>query len=604
MRNIFRKAVSVLIIMLIFATVFSPAASTASSSNWRPASQSIPFDDVPRHRWEYDVVAWAWANHITFGTSQTTFSSRSNVTRAEFAAFLHRINGYELNFQVTRTFTDVRSTNWFWDPVMWAANNEVVNGMRNPDGTFRFAPNRPIERQEIAAMLHNMMGAPAPAANAETRYNNRFSAWDRNAVSGWARNAVIWAADNGFIGADGVLNARHNATRGEAVAMIYRVVAANPSRFLGVNRTAPFMDVSEIGRAYPSVTEMASAPLISGGLSTSMRKTFAVTDAGMHGFVLTELSQARGSVQIQIQRESPPANSGVFVGITDLLPLYYGEGHGMHLDAGNYQVVVETRNHTAGNFELSLMRQKPISNINESDARNTVRIFNVNDYMVFTGQENEYRFHTPANTGTGLEPASGVYRFDIPRLPTATGVRAVVRLDISRVEGATTIPVHGPYDLAAGEGKNFDLRDNSTYIIRVSHVPISAGTGTVIRVGEPYTLRIGAQKTDTEIRMREVGNNPRISMVNDSFQFDGQMNTYIFTAPETGTFQFRTNLLPGQSHVLMRFSNPWGGVQYQTAGVRGGITVHLHANMEYRLHIIHLEGNPLGAYSFTIIYPE
>ncbi|MEM9464448.1 MAG: S-layer homology domain-containing protein [Actinomycetota bacterium] len=56
----------------------------------RPAAPVSDFVDVERHRYFAVPIDWMVANEITTGTSATTFDPERPVTRAEFAAFLHR----------------------------------------------------------------------------------------------------------------------------------------------------------------------------------------------------------------------------------------------------------------------------------------------------------------------------------------------------------------------------------------------------------------------------------------------------------------------------------------------------------------------------------
>jgi hypothetical protein len=52
------------------------------------------FNDVPKDRWPNDEVSWAQLNGITTGTSPTTFSPGDNITREQIAAMLYRYLGY------------------------------------------------------------------------------------------------------------------------------------------------------------------------------------------------------------------------------------------------------------------------------------------------------------------------------------------------------------------------------------------------------------------------------------------------------------------------------------------------------------------------------
>ena len=60
--------------------------------NGEPNATPHPFDDVMKD-WQQSPVAWLFAEGITVGTSNTTFSPNQPVTRAQVATFLHRAEG-------------------------------------------------------------------------------------------------------------------------------------------------------------------------------------------------------------------------------------------------------------------------------------------------------------------------------------------------------------------------------------------------------------------------------------------------------------------------------------------------------------------------------
>jgi len=108
----------------------------------------------------------------------------------------------------------------FQNAISWAFEEDITTG--SPAGSDTFMPNDNITREQIAAMLYRYIGNGTPAPE------NRLGGYtDRNMISTWAgaREAVNWAAYNEIMGV-GVttLNPRGNATRAEAVTMLYRVV--------------------------------------------------------------------------------------------------------------------------------------------------------------------------------------------------------------------------------------------------------------------------------------------------------------------------------------------------------------------------------------------
>lgn len=180
---------------------------------------ALPFTDSRGH-WGVGPIGWAHANDITRGTSATTFDPNGNVTRGQFVTFLYRIAGRP-PVTIAPRFSDVPTNHMFIASITWAANIGVTSGVG--DGT-RFAPGDYITREQMVTMLRSYIRSIGGNVNAPHGALDRFGAADRNAVSSWALDSVRWAAANGVIGANNILNPRGNATRAETVTMLQRTV--------------------------------------------------------------------------------------------------------------------------------------------------------------------------------------------------------------------------------------------------------------------------------------------------------------------------------------------------------------------------------------------
>jgi len=577
--------------VFLFGSLLLPIASASFTD-----PTGIPFEDVPRGRWDHGHVSWAWINNITTGTSQTTFSPTSNVTRGEFVTFLYRVDGEPL-VSGPHPFRDVPAGRFFSTPVLWAYLKDITTGT----SSTAFSPNDNITRQQLVTFLYRYIGeylgmdvwAPLDVIN-----NAQLST-----ISLFARPAMRWGVHKGIIGVGAPLNPQGFATRSEAMAMIKRVVDEYKLS-IAKTWTPPFQTVPMLDPRYISIKPMIPTSVIGGTLTVAMPlvgDNFTISDAGMHRFVLTGLEQVGRRVQIKVLIDP---GSG-WVELTDWIPLGYREGHGLELLPGDYRVLIERHEGSLGTFELSIFKQKPMETVSNTADRDDIKIISISDYMEFERQHNDYLFETPTTTGTGLPNPSGIYRFDLTTVPFEAGIRSTIRLEVFLARGM--VPVVGPIDLALFDGINGELRDNETYIVRTTQIPIAGGSsGTVMSATTPYTLQVSPQKNVTRITPMSTNaaiSELRKSVVNDSFQFVGQMNTYEFIAPSTGTFQFRPNLMPGTSRSVFRISDPWGNVHSQTIGVREGISQNLIAGVTYRMHVIHQIGHPIGAYSFTIVYP-
>jgi hypothetical protein len=515
------------------------------------------------------------------------------VTRGEFVTFLYRVAG-EPGVSGSHNFRDVPAGRFYSTPVLWAVRNGVTTGLT----ATSFAPDESITREQLATMLHRYIagGEPAPA-------DVLGGYIDHTTISTWAgaRAAVNWAAYYSVMGYNtNRLNPRGNANRSEAMAMIKRVVDVY-GLSLSNPWSSPFQTVPAIPTRPVSLPPMETAELIEGTLSVGVpliTHDFTISDAGGYRFVLTGIERGGSKVEFRVLRESGSS----WTEVTDFIPLGYREAHAVNMSAGNYRVLVGRHEGSQGSFALSVLRQKPRTNITSAN-RDTINVIQISDFMEFERQQNVYLFHTPEATGSGFQNPGGIYRFDLGTVPSEVGIRTTIRLEVFLERGM--VPVVGPVDLALFDGVNGELRDNETYIIRTTQIPIADSTsGTVMSDSTPYTLRVGVQKNVTEISpmsANAASRTSRVSVVNDSFQFTGQMNTYIFTAPSTGTFQFRPNLMHGRSEF--RISDPWGYIHSRTIGVGENISQHFVTGVTYRMHIINQPGTQTGNYSFTIVYP-
>ena len=174
------------------------------------------FTDVPENEWYYGPVMWAVECGITKGTSDTTFTPNRNVTRAEVVTFLWRSNGSEV-VTSDKSFSDVTEADYFYDAVIWAAENGITLG--KDDGTFD--PYGTCTRAEALTFLWRSVGTPA----CEEGTVNSFDDVDADA---FFAPAVMWAISEGITsGVDATHFAPYNVcNRAHIVTFLCRAAAA------------------------------------------------------------------------------------------------------------------------------------------------------------------------------------------------------------------------------------------------------------------------------------------------------------------------------------------------------------------------------------------
>ena len=92
------------------------------------AEAPLPFHDVTEGDWFYEAVRCAYETGLMDGVGDNLFAPNSQTTRAQLVTILYRLEG-EPEVSGTSGFTDVEAGTWYTDAVAWAAANGIVNGV-------------------------------------------------------------------------------------------------------------------------------------------------------------------------------------------------------------------------------------------------------------------------------------------------------------------------------------------------------------------------------------------------------------------------------------------------------------------------------------------
>lgn len=185
---------------------------------------SNPFTDVAEGKWYYNGVEYCYMNHIMSGTSDTTFSPNTKVTRAMFVTILAKVDGADTSIYTEMSFSDIAQGKWYSSSVEWAYNKGYSSGIGNDsNGKPVFSPSSEITRQEVATFLYtysSMKGYDTAGKADISGY------YDAGRVSAWALDGVRWAVDTGLISGTGTvtLSPRDPATRSAIAVMIMQYV--------------------------------------------------------------------------------------------------------------------------------------------------------------------------------------------------------------------------------------------------------------------------------------------------------------------------------------------------------------------------------------------
>lgn len=172
-----------------------------------------PFVDVKSTDWASPYISWMYQKNYTTGKdTQYTFKPTDNVTRQEVVAFLWKANGSPSmkNSSYKNPFTDVYTSDWAYDAILWAAANGLVD---TSSRTFGKTVN--ASRAEVVTILYKYAGSPA--ASTKTGFI------DVPTSAAYAK-AVSWAEKEGITnGKDNRNTFKPNIaiTRQEVSKMIY-----------------------------------------------------------------------------------------------------------------------------------------------------------------------------------------------------------------------------------------------------------------------------------------------------------------------------------------------------------------------------------------------
>lgn len=174
------------------------------------------FSDLVLTAWYHDGTHFCIKNGIMNGFSDGTFKPDRNVSRATIVTLLWRWNRAE-KISGTVNYNDVSNSEWYYDAIVWADKNGIVNGY----GDGRFGPNDDITREQLAAIFARYakyVGVDTSAANNLRRFT------DKDLISDWAIDSIKWTVGSGLVeGKPGnKIDPLGNATRAESAAMMMR----------------------------------------------------------------------------------------------------------------------------------------------------------------------------------------------------------------------------------------------------------------------------------------------------------------------------------------------------------------------------------------------
>ncbi|WP_312044043.1 FN3 associated domain-containing protein [Anaerotignum sp.] len=175
------------------------------------------FDDISGH-WAKEYIIKAVGMGLFHGMSDISFEPNVKMTRGMFVTVLGKIEGITSKTYRGDKFSDVKDGDYYSSYVLWASDMGIAKGINDNN----FAPNAPITREQVAAMLAKY--AQLKGIDLQSSGNHEFV--DAAAVSDWAKDGVEMLAKAG------VLSGRENRTFSPKDAASRAEVAVMLVRFL------------------------------------------------------------------------------------------------------------------------------------------------------------------------------------------------------------------------------------------------------------------------------------------------------------------------------------------------------------------------------------
>ena len=179
---------------------------------WVPYNPGNPFTDVPVDSFYEAPVLWALENGITTGASETSFNPNGQCLRAQVVTFLHRAAENPQPVSTVNPFTDVKPTDFFYKPVLWAVEEGITNGV----SATEFGSYAVCNRAAVVTFLWRAAGSPAPTSTANPFTDVK--------TTDFFYKPVLWAIENGIT--NGVSATEFGPTadcnRAQVVTFLYR----------------------------------------------------------------------------------------------------------------------------------------------------------------------------------------------------------------------------------------------------------------------------------------------------------------------------------------------------------------------------------------------
>ena len=189
----------------ISAAVEGKTAKCTVTVLYKDVTNSSDFWYAPTNYLTAKGVVKGYAN-------QTEFRPANNCTRAQMVTFLYRLQGEPKTKSDTTKFTDVKESDYFFKPVIWAGEKGITTGVSKD----KFAPQKVCTRAQTVTFLWRMAGKPEPGKNAKKFTDVK--------AKDYFYKATLWASDMKILAGydDGTFKPDGKCLRRQMVTFLYK----------------------------------------------------------------------------------------------------------------------------------------------------------------------------------------------------------------------------------------------------------------------------------------------------------------------------------------------------------------------------------------------
>lgn len=186
------------------------AAMTVGGAPAAYAADKSQIKDIPNN-WAKQAVESAVENDLMTGY-EGYVRPADDITRAEVSVIINKILASSNKADIS-SFSDVNSSNWFYDAMAKIVKTGILSGSGN-----QLMPNKEITRQEAFSLLARIFGITNGGESALEGFA------DKDEIASWAKGALAAMVEAGYVsGNDGKLNPNDNITRAEFAQVLSNI---------------------------------------------------------------------------------------------------------------------------------------------------------------------------------------------------------------------------------------------------------------------------------------------------------------------------------------------------------------------------------------------